>query len=73
MVTPMDGREAASCTAAFVFRGADTVYLGYAAHCAGNDADEARAGCKEKALPVASPLVGAGAVHPRCMTRGQGN
>jgi hypothetical protein len=56
MVTPLDGREAVSCTAAFVFRTRASVYLGYAAHCAARDADASRNGCRGEPLPLGSPV-----------------
>lgn len=56
MVTPIGGREAASCTAAFVFRGAAAVYLGYAAHCAADDVDSTRSGCRVEPLPLGSAV-----------------
>lgn len=57
MVTPLDDGTAASCTAAFVFTDADaTVYLGYAAHCAG-DGVMGLSGCEEPTLPLGTPVV----------------
>jgi hypothetical protein len=56
MLTPLSRREAASCTAAFVFTAQGLDYLGYAAHCAAEDADPSRSGCEEEPLPLGSPV-----------------
>lgn len=56
MITPITEEDASGCTAAFVFASDDTVYLGYAAHCAGNGL-MGMSGCEEPSLPLGSPVV----------------
>ncbi|MDN5748859.1 MAG: serine protease [Pseudonocardia sp.] len=57
MITPLDDGTTASCTAAFVFTDAEAaVYLGYAAHCAG-DGVMGLSGCEEPTLPLGSPVI----------------
>lgn len=57
MLTPVDGRTANACTAAFVFAGGDTTYLGYAAHCAGTGNAMGLSGCEEETLPLGTDVV----------------
>ena len=57
MVTPVDERTTSSCTAAFVFAGGGSTYLGYAAHCAGAGESMGLSGCVEPTLPVGTPVV----------------
>jgi hypothetical protein len=52
MISPVDDRVTSSCTAAFVFTGDDTTYLGYAAHCASASESMGLSGCKEPTLPL---------------------
>jgi hypothetical protein len=45
-----------SCTSNFVFRGAGTVYLGQAAHCAGTGRSTETDGCTSATMPVGTPV-----------------
>ncbi len=56
MVTPLADGSASGCTAAFVFTGDAAVYLGFAAHCAG-DGVMGLSGCEEPTLPLGSPVL----------------
>jgi hypothetical protein len=56
MISPVDERVRSSCTAAFVFAGDDTTYLGYAAHCAGATESMGLSGCKEPTLPLGTEV-----------------
>ncbi|MFC4942324.1 serine protease [Pseudonocardia sp. GCM10023141] len=56
MVTQVDRRTTASCTADFVFRSTTTIYLGFAAHCAGADESMGHSGCDEPTLPLGTPV-----------------
>lgn len=55
MITPFGEDRASGGTAAFVFASDDAVYLGYAAHCAG-DGVTGLSGCVESVLPLGSPV-----------------
>ena len=57
MISPIDERSTSSCTAAFVFSGAGSTYLGYAAHCAGAGESMGLSGCVEPALPLGTSVV----------------
>jgi hypothetical protein len=53
------------CTANFVFfDGADNVYIGQAAHCAGTDGNTATNGCEAGSLPTGTPVEVDGASQP---------
>jgi hypothetical protein len=56
MISPVDEHITSSCTAAFVFAGSDTTYLGYAAHCAGASESMGLSGCKEPTLPLGTDV-----------------
>lgn len=56
MITPIDERRTSSCTAAFVFAGRGTTYLGYAAHCAGSGRSTGLSGCTEPTMPVGTSV-----------------
>jgi hypothetical protein len=57
MLTPVDEQTTSSCTAAFVFAGGGSTYLGYAAHCAGAGESMGLSGCAEPTLPVGTAVV----------------
>ncbi|MHA6630753.1 serine protease [Pseudonocardia sichuanensis] len=57
MLSPVGDGAVSTCTAAFVFRGGDTTYLGYAAHCAGSGESMGLSGCEEPALPLGTDVV----------------
>jgi hypothetical protein len=57
MLSPVGDGAVSTCTAAFVFRGGDTTYLGYAAHCAGSGESMGLSGCEEPALPLGTEVV----------------
>jgi hypothetical protein len=60
--TETDGGQ---CTANFIyFDGADDVYIGQAAHCAGTDGNTATNGCDAGTLPVGTPVTVDGASKP---------
>jgi hypothetical protein len=48
--------DGAQCTANFVFTNGSTVYLGYAAHCAGTGAATETNGCLAESLPLGTPV-----------------
>jgi hypothetical protein len=53
------------CTSNFVFfDGANNVYIGQAAHCAGTDGNTATNGCDAGSLPVGTPVTVDGASRP---------
>jgi hypothetical protein len=56
--------EGAQCTANFVYTDGSTVYLGYAAHCAGTGAATDTNGCDAASLPLGTPVEIDGAAHP---------
>jgi hypothetical protein len=56
MTTPY-GEDASICTAGFVFAGGASVYLGYAAHCAGHGDPSGLSGCVASTLPLGSPVI----------------
>jgi hypothetical protein len=56
MISPVDERVTSSCTAAFVFAGSATTYLGYAAHCAGASESMGLSGCEEPTLPLGTDV-----------------
>jgi hypothetical protein len=56
MRTPVDENITSQCTAAFVFRGDDATYLGYAAHCAAQGEPMGLSGCVEPALPLGTAV-----------------
>jgi hypothetical protein len=53
--------EGAQCTANFVFREGETVYLGQAAHCSGTGAATETDGCTSESLPIGTPVEISGA------------
>lgn len=57
MISPVGDGAVSTCTAAFVFRGGERVYLGYAAHCAGSGESMGLSGCEEPALPLGTDVV----------------
>ncbi len=57
MVSPVDEGTTSSCTAAFVFGGGGSTYLGYAAHCAGSGESMGLSGCSEPTLPLGTSVV----------------
>lgn len=57
MISPIDERRTSSCTAAFVFAGGGSTYLGYAAHCAGAGDSMGLSGCAEPTLPLGTPVL----------------
>lgn len=61
-MTHTDGGQ---CTANFVFYdGADDLYIGQAAHCAGTDGSTATNGCEAGSLPLGTPVEIEGASQP---------
>lgn len=54
----------AQCTSNFVFSDGTTVYLGYAAHCAGTGAQTDTNGCETGSLPLGTPVEIDGASQP---------
>jgi hypothetical protein len=55
--TPVGEDVISRCTAGFVVRGADAVFLAYAAHCTSTaDASGGIDGCTEPALPLGTPV-----------------
>jgi hypothetical protein len=52
MQSPVGDGATSVCTAAFVFRGDDATYLGYAAHCAASGEPMGLSGCVEPVLPL---------------------
>jgi hypothetical protein len=62
MLTPVgSGGETSKCTADFVFRGPDDIYLGYAAHCAAGGDAMGLSGCDQPTTPVGTPVLIEGA------------
>lgn len=57
MATPVGDGSANTCTAAFVFSGGESTYLGFAAHCAGLGGSMGLSGCEEPVLPIGSRVV----------------
>jgi len=57
MLSPVGDGTTSSCTAAFVFRGGGSTYLGYAAHCASSGESMGLSGCEERALPLGTEVV----------------
>jgi hypothetical protein len=51
------GDDSSTCTAGFVFAGGASVYLGYAAHCAGHGDPSGLSGCVASTLPLGSPVI----------------
>ena len=56
--------EGAQCTANFIFTDASSVYIGYAAHCAGTGAATETNGCDSGSLPINTPVQIDGATRP---------
>jgi hypothetical protein len=56
--------DGAQCTANFVYTSGSTVYLGYAAHCAGTGAATDTNGCDAGSLPLGTPVQITGASRP---------
>src|SRR5688572_21023092 len=56
--------EGAQCTANFVYTEGTTVYLGYAAHCAGTGGATETDGCLAGSLPLGTPVEIDGATRP---------
>jgi hypothetical protein len=56
--------DGAQCTANFVYTDATSVYLGYAAHCAGTGAATDTNGCDASTLPPGTPVEIDGASQP---------
>jgi hypothetical protein len=56
--------DGAQCTANFVYTEGTTVYLGYAAHCAGTGAATETDGCLAASLPLGTPVEIDGATRP---------
>jgi hypothetical protein len=56
--------EGAQCTANFIFTDASSVYIGYAAHCAGTGAATETNGCDSGSLPIGTPVEIDGATQP---------
>lgn len=56
--------DGAQCTANFVYTEGDTVYLGYAAHCAGTGGATETDGCLAGSLPLGTPVEIDGATRP---------
>jgi hypothetical protein len=57
MISPTDERTTSLCTAAFVFAGGGSTYLGYAAHCAASGPSMGLSGCAEPTLPLGTAVV----------------
>lgn len=57
MMSPVGEGTASKCTAAFVFAGGGSTYLGYAAHCAGSGESTGLSGCEEPTLPLGTGVV----------------
>lgn len=57
MVSPVHGQITSSCTAAFVFAGGGSTYLGFAAHCTGSGESMGLSGCTEPTLPLGTDVV----------------
>src|SRR5579884_980191 len=55
---------AGQCTANFVFRSGDKLYLGQAAHCTGTGDPSDTDGCKAGSLPLGTPIKIQGASQP---------
>lgn len=56
LVTRLDATTVASCTADFVFTASDVTYLGMAAHCAGRVDATSGSGCRDRSLPLGTPV-----------------
>jgi hypothetical protein len=56
MLSPIDEQTTSTCTAAFVFKGAGSTYLGYAAHCAASGEPTGLSGCVEPTLPLGTSV-----------------
>jgi len=56
--------EGAQCTANFIFTDGASVYIGYAAHCAGTGAATDTNGCDAASLPLGTPVEIDGASRP---------
>ena len=56
MVTPLDARTAAECTADFVFATAEHTYLGFSAHCASRGESAELSGCEAAPLPLGTAV-----------------
>jgi hypothetical protein len=56
--------DGAQCTANFIFTQGDTVFIGYAAHCAGTGAATDTNGCDSGSLPLGTPVEIDGASQP---------
>ena len=65
-ITPgnMTFTEGAQCTSNFVFRDANDVFLGQAAHCSGTGAATDTDGCASESLPIGTRVEISGAAHP---------
>ena len=56
--------DGAQCTANFIFTQGETVYIGYAAHCAGTGGATDTNGCDSGSLPLGTPVEIDGATQP---------
>ena len=54
LLTRLDARTVASCTADFVFTSRGALYLGFSAHCTATD--DAGTGCTSPTLPIGTPV-----------------
>lgn len=69
MSTQIDARTASLCTADFVFRGPNALYIGMSAHCAGTGRSEDPSGCTAPTLPLGTEVTISGRGGPESTGR----